>query len=127
MNKHHYNRNKHKIPEKVKWISISIFFILSFFINMCFYETQLFIRIFIISCLMLCAIGTMIYTKKGKDILLYIVMSKKEMQKIIWPKYKETLYTTFIVISVTIFISFILWSIDSVIFRLIAFIISLRF
>ncbi|ACL29871.1 preprotein translocase subunit SecE [Buchnera aphidicola] len=127
MNKHHYNRNKHKIPEKVKWISISIFFILSFFINMCFYETQLFIRIFIISCLMLCAIGTMIYTKKGKDILLYIVMSKKEMQKIIWPKYKETLYTTLIVISVTIFISFILWSIDSVIFRLIAFIISLRF
>ncbi|ADP67605.1 preprotein translocase subunit SecE [Buchnera aphidicola str. JF98 (Acyrthosiphon pisum)] len=127
MNKHHYNRNKHKIPEKVKWISISIFFILSFLINMCFYETQLFIRIFIISCLMLCAIGTMIYTKKGKDILLYIVMSKKEMQKIIWPKYKETLYTTLIVISVTIFISFILWSIDSVIFRLIAFIISLRF
>ncbi|QCI25281.1 preprotein translocase subunit SecE [Buchnera aphidicola (Sitobion avenae)] len=127
MNKNNQNRNKSKVLEKIKWLSISIFFIISFFINYYFYKTQLFIRMFMISFFILCAITTFIYTEQGKKILSYIIVSKKEMQKIIWPKYKETLYTTFIVISVTILISLILWSVDSIIFRLIAFIISLRF
>ncbi|MCU4137163.1 preprotein translocase subunit SecE [Buchnera aphidicola (Sitobion miscanthi)] len=127
MNKNNQNRNKSKVLEKIKWLSISIFFIISFFINYYFYKTQLFIRMFMISFFILCAITTSIYTEQGKKILSYIIVSKKEMQKIIWPKYKETLYTTFIVISVTILISLILWSVDSIIFRLIAFIISLRF
>lgn len=127
MNKNNYNRNKSNILEKLKWLSVSIFFILSFLINYYFYKTELFIRILIISFFILCAIGTLIYTKKGKKILSYIMMSKKEMQKIIWPKYKETLYTTLIVIGVTILMSLLLWSVDSIIFRLIAFIISLRF
>ncbi|QCO70628.1 preprotein translocase subunit SecE [Buchnera aphidicola] len=127
MNKNNYNRNKFKILEKIKWLSISIFLILSFFINCYFYKEQLFVRIFIISFLILCAIVTLMYTKTGEYILSYIIMSKKEMQKIIWPKYNETLYTTLIVISVTILMSLLLWGVDSIIFHLIAFIISLRF
>ncbi|WAI11817.1 MAG: preprotein translocase subunit SecE [Buchnera aphidicola (Macrosiphum albifrons)] len=127
MNKNNYHRNKFKILEKIKWLSISTFLILSFFINCYFYREQLFVRIFIISFLILCAIVTLMYTKIGEYILSYIIMSKKEMQKIIWPKYNETLYTTLIVISVTILISLLLWGVDSIIFHLIAFIISLRF
>ncbi|QIQ41665.1 MAG: preprotein translocase subunit SecE [Buchnera aphidicola (Microlophium carnosum)] len=127
MNKNNYNRNKYKISEKIKWLSISIFLTLSFFINYYFDKTQLFVRIFIMSFLILCAIGTLIYTKKGEYLLSYIIMSKKEMQKIIWPKYNETLYTTLIVIVITIFMSLLLWGVDSIIFHLIAFIISLRF
>jgi len=125
MNKNNYDQNKYKILEKVKWLSIS--FILLCFINYCFYKMPFFIYIFIISFLIFCAIGTLIYIKKVKYILSYIIMSKKEMQKIIWPKYKETLNTTLIVISVTILISLILWGIDTIIFRLITFVISLRF
>ena len=127
MNKNNCHQKKSKILEKIKWLSISIFFILSFFINYYFYKTQFFVRIFIISFLILCAISTLMYTKKGQYILSYIIMSKKEMEKIIWPKYNETLYTTLIVIAVTILMSLILWGVDSVIFHLIAFIISLRF
>jgi len=127
MNKKNYNRNKFKILEKTKWLSISVFFIISCFIDYYFYQTQFFTGIFIISFLIFCAIGTLIYTKKGKYILSYIIMSKKEMKKIIWPKYNETLYTTLIVIAVTIVMSLLLWGVDSIIFHLIAFIISLRF
>ncbi|WAI18231.1 MAG: preprotein translocase subunit SecE [Buchnera aphidicola (Acyrthosiphon caraganae)] len=127
MNKNNYDRNKPKNLEKIKWLSISAFFILVFFVNYYFYQTQLFINVFIISFLVLCATGALICTKKGKYILSYIIMSKKEMQKIIWPKYKETLYTTLIVISITTIMSLLLWSVDNIIFRLIAFIISLRF
>ncbi|QCI22510.1 preprotein translocase subunit SecE [Buchnera aphidicola] len=127
MNKNNYKRHKFKILEKIKWLFISIFLILSFFINCYFYKKKLFIRILIISFLILSAIVTLMYTKIGKNIFSYIIMSKKEMQKIIWPKYNETLYTTLIVISVTIIMSLLLWGVDSIIFHLIAFIISLRF
>ncbi|QCI20205.1 preprotein translocase subunit SecE [Buchnera aphidicola (Brachycaudus cardui)] len=127
MKKNTYHQNESKILEKIKWLSVSIFFILSFIINYYFHEIHLLIRIFIISFLFLCAISILLCTKKGKSISSYIKLSKKEMQKIIWPTYKETLYTTLIVISVTIVISLLLWSVDNIIFRLIAFIISLRF
>jgi preprotein translocase subunit SecE len=126
MNKKSCNQ-KNKILEKIKWLFTSILFILLFFTNYYFDKIQLFIRILILSFLIICMIGTILSTKKGKKLLFYIKMSKNEMQKITWPNYKETLYTTFIVIAVTICISLLLWSLDSIIFRLIAFIISLRF
>ncbi|AHG60320.1 preprotein translocase subunit SecE [Buchnera aphidicola] len=127
MNKNSHKQNESKILEKIKWLSVSVFFILSIFINYYFYEKQLLLRILIIFFLVICSISILLCTKKGKNIFSYIKMSKKEMQKITWPEYKETLYTTFIVISVTIIISLILWGLDNIIFRLIAFIISLRF
>ncbi|QCI23617.1 preprotein translocase subunit SecE [Buchnera aphidicola (Macrosiphoniella sanborni)] len=127
MNKNNYKQNKSKILEKIRWLSILFFFILSFLIKYYFYDIKLFIRIFIISFLIFCAIGTFLYTKTGKYILSSIIMSKQEMNKIIWPGYKETLYTTLIIISVTVLISLLLWFIDSIIFHVIAFIISIRF
>lgn len=127
MNKNHYEQNKSKILEKIRWLSILLFLILSFFIKYYFYETQLFIRVLIMTFVILCAIGTFLYTKMGQHIISCIIMSKQEMNKMTWPGYKETLYTTLIIISVTILLSLLLWLIDSIIFHLIAFIISIRF
>lgn len=127
MKKNTKNKTKNNSLEAIKWFFISIFFILSCFFNSYFYDIQFFIRILIVSFLIICAIGILLYTKKGKYMLLYIYTIKHEMQKIVWPQYKETLYTTFIVISVTILMSLLLWGLDNIIFRLIAFIISLRF
>lgn len=121
------NKTKHSILEKIKWFFISIFFILSCFVNYCLYDIQFFIRILIVSFLISCTVGIALCTKKGKYMLLYIKTTKNEMQRIVWPSYKETLYTTFIVISVTILMSLFLWGLDNILFRLIAFIISLRF
>lgn len=127
MNKNHYEQNKSKILEKIRWLSILLFLMLSFFIKYYFYETQLFIRVLIMTFVILCAIGTFLYTKMGQHIISCIIMSKQEMNKMTWPGYKETLYTTLIIISVTILLSLLLWLIDSIIFHLIAFIISIRF
>ncbi|QFQ31900.1 preprotein translocase subunit SecE [Buchnera aphidicola (Aphis gossypii)] len=112
--------------EKIKWIFICINFILCVLIKYCLTKINFFIQTSLIIFLIICTICTLIYTEKGKSILLYIKASKSEMQKIMWPKYKETLYTTFIIIFVTIFMSLVLWGIDNVIFRLIAFFISLK-
>ncbi|QCI24704.1 preprotein translocase subunit SecE [Buchnera aphidicola (Rhopalosiphum padi)] len=121
------NQKKTKNLEKIKWFFIILILITSFFIHIFFDKIGFFTRTSIITLLVGFAIGIAIYTKRVKDIFLYINASKNEMKKIIWPQYKETLYTTFIIISVTIVISLFLWGLDSIIFRLIAFIISLRF
>ncbi|WP_343187798.1 preprotein translocase subunit SecE [Buchnera aphidicola (Periphyllus koelreuteriae)] len=52
---------------------------------------------------------------------------KIEIKKITWPNKKETLYTTFIIILISFFISIILWSLDNIIFYLISFITSLKY
>ncbi|QCI19629.1 MAG: preprotein translocase subunit SecE [Buchnera aphidicola (Brevicoryne brassicae)] len=127
MNKNNQNQKESQVLEKIKWLSISILFILSFLTYYYFYKMELYIRLVIMFFLIICAIRTLLWTVKGKHIISYIRVLKKEIKKIIWPEYKETLYTTLIVITITIFISFILWILDNIIFRLIAFIISLRF
>ncbi|QFQ32789.1 preprotein translocase subunit SecE [Buchnera aphidicola (Aphis fabae)] len=120
------NQKKFKNIEKIKWIFICINFILCILIDYYFSKINFFIRISLIFFLISCTIGILISTEKGKSILLYVNASKSEMKKIIWPKYKETLYTTLIIIFVTIFMSLLLWGLDNIIFRLIAFIINLR-
>ena len=119
-------QKKNKNLEKIKWILIFINFILCVLVDYYFNKISFFIRISLIFFLISCTIGILISTEKGKFILSYINTLKNEMQKIIWPKYKETLYTTLIIIFVTIFMSLLLWGLDNIIFRLIAFVISLR-
>ncbi|CAL4318207.1 preprotein translocase subunit SecE [Buchnera aphidicola] len=121
------NQKRYKSLEKIKWFLIAIILIISIFINLFFDKIQFFTRISILTLLLFCAIIIVCYTKKGKNFFLYINASKNEIKKIICPQYKETLYTTIIIISVTTVLSLLLWGIDSIIFRLIAFIISLRF
>ncbi|WP_343154291.1 preprotein translocase subunit SecE [Buchnera aphidicola (Aphis aurantii)] len=121
-----HNQKKNKIIEKIKWTFIFINFILCILIDCYLNKINFFIRFALIICLISFALGILIYTKKGKIILLYINSSKNEIQKIMWPKYKETLYTTVIIILVTIFMSLLLWGLDNIIFRLIAFVIGLR-
>lgn len=119
------NQKKIKNTEQIKWIFICINFILCILLHY-YFKINFFIQIALIMFLISCTLGIFIRTERSKTILLYINASKSEIQKIIWPKYKETLYTTLIIIFVTIFMSLLLWGLDNIIFRMITFVISLR-
>ncbi|ANZ22295.1 preprotein translocase subunit SecE [Buchnera aphidicola (Diuraphis noxia)] len=127
MNKNNQDQKESQMLEKIKWLSISILFIFTFIINYYFDEVQLFIRIFITLFLIIFAIISLFSIKRNQQILSYMKTLKKEIQNIIWPSYKESMHTTLIVIIITIFMSFVLWILDSMIFHLIEFIINLRF
>jgi preprotein translocase subunit SecE len=49
-----------------------------------------------------------------------------EIKNITWPSKQETLYTTFIIILISLLISIILWCLDNIIFYLISFITSIK-
>jgi preprotein translocase subunit SecE len=121
------NQKKAKNLEKIKWFFIIIIFITLIFINNILDKVDFFTRIFIMILLTSISIGIAICTKQAKKFFLYINASKNEIKKMIFPQYKETLYTTLVIISVTVLMSLLLWGVDSIIFRFITFIISLRF
>ncbi|WP_422667581.1 preprotein translocase subunit SecE [Buchnera aphidicola] len=125
MNYEHQKRSK--LLEKIKWISIFILLCISFCSTYYLYKNYFFLYITILSLLIGIGVKIILSTKKGKNSLIYIKQSYGEIKKIIWPQYRETLYTTFIIIIVTILMSLILWVLDSIIFRLIAFVINIRF
>ncbi|AWH90714.1 preprotein translocase subunit SecE [Buchnera aphidicola (Melanaphis sacchari)] len=122
-----FNFRKSKYLEKMKWLLISIFLILPIFINNNFFQINIFICRGAVLISIMLAIIIALTTEKGKNILTYINASKNEMKKIIWPQYKETLHTTCIIIFIAVIMSLLVWGIDSIIFRLITFLINLRF
>ncbi|CAL4318144.1 preprotein translocase subunit SecE [Buchnera aphidicola] len=127
MNINNNNQKKTKLLEKIKWLLIFVLLCIYFLSTYYLYKNYFFTHIIILFSLIGIGMSILLSTTQGKNSLVFLKKSYNEMQKIIWPQYKETLYTTFIIIIVTILISLILWSLDSIIFRLITFIISLRF
>jgi preprotein translocase subunit SecE len=115
------------ILEKIKWLSILILLFISFLINYYLYTTKFFIRLCIFIFLGIFSIKIFLCTKQGKYIFSHIKSLQREIEKIAFPKYKDTLYTTLIVMVITIIMSLILWALDNIILRLITMIIGLRF
>ena len=53
--------------------------------------------------------------------------SRTELRRIVWPSRPEATQTTFIVVGVTVFVSLILWGLDSIIVSIITFLTDWRF
>lgn len=64
-------------------------------------------------------------TNQGQKTLHFIKESRTELRKIIWPTRPEATQTTLIVIAMCVVVSLVLWGIDSIIVRLVAFLTNL--
>ena len=64
-------------------------------------------------------------TKQGQKTIHFIKESRTELRKIIWPTRPEATQTTLIVIAMCVVVSLVLWGIDSIIVRLVAFLTNL--
>ncbi|WP_343190345.1 preprotein translocase subunit SecE [Buchnera aphidicola (Mollitrichosiphum nigrofasciatum)] len=63
----------------------------------------------------------------SKKIFTLINKLKNEINKIVWPNAKETLYTTLMICVITITVSLLLWGIDNILFYITSLIINFRF
>lgn len=64
-------------------------------------------------------------TNQGQKTIHFIKESRTELRKIIWPTRPEATQTTLIVIAMCVVVSLVLWGIDSIIVRLVAFLTNL--
>lgn len=72
--------------------------------------------------LVVAALGVAAVTTKGKTFISFAKEAQIEVRKVVWPTRQEAMQTTFIVLAVSAIAALILWGLDGILVRLVAFI-----
>ena len=84
------------------------------------------IRVVAVIVLLLISLGVAAMTNQGRKALGFFQDARTELRRIVWPSRPEATQTTFIVVGVTVFVSLILWGLDSIIVSIITFLTDWR-
>lgn len=68
------------------------------------------------------ALFTAAFTEKGKAFIEFAKDSRLEVRKVVWPTRQETVQTTLIILAVSTIVGLVLWGLDGIFVRLVAFI-----
>ena len=85
------------------------------------------IRVVAVIVLLLISLGVAATTNQGRKALGFFQDARTELRRIVWPSRPEATQTAFIVVGVTVFVSLILWGLDSIIVSIITFLTDWRF
>ena len=88
-------------------------------------QLSLVVRVLALVALGAGAVAAAALTNQGQKTIHFIKESRTELRKIIWPTRPEATQTTLIVIAMCVVVSLVLWVIDSIIVRLVAFLTNL--
>ena len=88
-------------------------------------QLSLVVRVLALVALGAGAVAAAALTNQGQKTIHFIKVSRTELRKIIWPTRPEATQTTLIVIAMCVVVSLVLWGIDSIIVRLVAFLTNL--
>jgi len=108
----------------IKWGLAAIFIAVAVSVNTFFPEYSLLTRVAAILVSASIALLIAATTAKGKSTLGFAKEARIETRKVVWPTRQETIQTTLIImLSVTI-ISLVLWGLDGILVRIVAFVLG---
>jgi preprotein translocase subunit SecE len=81
-----------------------------------FSEAPLLYRVLGLVAMALIVAGMMLTTGVGRNVWGFILESKQEVRKVVWPTRDETLRTTLLVFAMVIIVGFVLWLLDMFLF-----------
>ncbi|TDO97246.1 preprotein translocase subunit SecE [Marinomonas balearica] len=81
--------------------------------NNYFSAESLLYRLIAVLVLAIAAVFVALQTVKGKAFFTLAKEAKAEIRRVVWPTRQETVQTTLIVLAVVIFMSLVLWGVDS--------------
>ena len=81
-----------------------------------FKEVRLLYRVLGLVVIMLMALGMMLTTDLGRTVWSFVLESKQEVRKVIWPTRDETMRTTLLVFAMVFIVGLILWLLDMFLF-----------
>jgi preprotein translocase subunit SecE len=81
-----------------------------------FSEIQLLYRVLGLVALVLVVAGIMLTTGLGRNVWVFILESKQEVRKVVWPTREETMRTTLLVFAMVFIVGLILWLLDMSLF-----------
>jgi preprotein translocase subunit SecE len=118
--------NQGKALETVKWVLVAIILIGTVIGNNIFSEESVLIRAVAVIIAAVIAGGIALQTSKGRDALEFASESKTEVRKVVWPTRQEAIQTTLIVLVVTAIMALVLWGLDGILVRVVAFITDVK-
>lgn len=111
-----------KAADIFKWIVTFALLTVAVVGNHLYGDESVVIRAAAVVILIAAALGVAALTTKGKATIKFAQEAKTEVRKVVWPTRQETMQTTLIVLAVSIVMALLLWGIDGIMVRLIAFI-----
>jgi preprotein translocase subunit SecE len=81
-----------------------------------FSEVPLLYRVIGLIVAALVVVGTMLTTGVGRNVWAFVLESKQEVRKVVWPTREETFRTTLLVFGMVFLVGLILWLLDMFLF-----------
>lgn len=81
-----------------------------------FSEAQLLYRVLGLVVIVIAALAMMLTTAMGKSVWAFVLESKQEVRKIVWPTREETVRTTLLVFAMVFIVGLLLWFLDTFLF-----------
>lgn len=81
-----------------------------------FSEAALLYRVLGLVAVVLIVAGMMLTTGVGRNVWGFILESKQEVRKVVWPTRDETMRTTLLVFAMVVIVGFVLWLLDMFLF-----------
>jgi preprotein translocase subunit SecE len=100
----------------VKQVFSVIFVVASVAAFYYFSETRLLYRVLGLVAVFISVSGVILTTEIGKRLSSFILESKQEVRKVVWPTREETVRTTLLVFAMVILVGFVLWLLDMFLF-----------
>lgn len=79
-------------------------------------EFPLLYRVLALVGVVIAALGVMLTTAVGRNMWAFILESKQEVRKVVWPTREETIRTTLLVFGMVFIVGLILWILDGILF-----------
>lgn len=81
-----------------------------------FKEVRLLYRVLGLVAVMLIVMGMVLTTDLGRTVWSFVLESKQEVRKVVWPNREETMRTTLLVFAMVFIVGLILWLLDMFLF-----------
>jgi preprotein translocase subunit SecE len=81
-----------------------------------FKEVRLLYRVLGLVVIMLVVLGMMLTTELGRTVWSFVLESRQEVRKVVWPTREETVRTTLLVFAMVFIVGLILWFLDMFLF-----------
>ncbi|GLS92480.1 protein translocase subunit SecE [Psychromonas marina] len=79
-------------------------------------------RVLVLLVMAALAVFSAALTEKGKTFIEFAKDSRLEVRKVVWPTRQETVQTTLIILAVSTIVGLVLWGLDGIFVRVVAFI-----
>ena len=112
--------------DSVKWVITFLLLGGAVFGNYYFGNESVLIRAIAVVAAVIVAGLIAAQTEKGKNTILFAKEARTEVRKVVWPTRQEAIQTTLVVLVATLFMSLVLWGLDSLLFEVVGFITGLQ-